>query len=152
MSASICGIDCSECEQKAYCKGCAATGGKPFGGSCAVAQCCAENGRVSCKACGDICRKREELISELNSLGIVEMGEVTSLNALLGSYINCEYTLPNGQSVKFLRDDSIYLGAMLPKKDSDRCFGVAADDSFLLVSELAADGTDAEIVVYKRRK
>jgi len=152
MSASICGIDCSLCEQREHCKGCAETHGQPFGGSCTVAQCCIENGHDSCKSCGDVCRMREKLLSELNSLGIADMGEVTSLNALLGSYINCEYTLPNGQSVRLLRDDSIYLGAMLPKKNSDRCFGVAADESFLLVSELDADGNNAEIVVYKKRK
>jgi len=51
MSASMCGIDCSLCEQRGRCKGCAETMGKPFGGSCAVAQCCVENGHDSCKNC-----------------------------------------------------------------------------------------------------
>ncbi|MBE6890248.1 MAG: DUF3795 domain-containing protein [Ruminococcaceae bacterium] len=98
MSASMCGIDCSLCEQRGRCKGCAETMGKPFGGSCAVAQCCVENGHDSCKNCGNVCQMREKLLLELNSLG------------------------------------------------------VAADESFLLVSELDADGNNAEIVVYKKRK
>ena len=35
---------------------------------------------------------------------------VEKLNALVGKYVNLEYTLPNGQKVKFLDDQKTYLG------------------------------------------
>ena len=79
------------------------------------------------------------------------MEEVTDLNALLGSYINLEYTLPNGQAIKLWKDEKIYLGNQLCKKNSNRCYGLAADENYLLVCESGYDGSDAEIIVYKKR-
>jgi hypothetical protein len=35
---SLCGIDCSKCELKDTCGGCAATCGQPFGGECIIAK------------------------------------------------------------------------------------------------------------------
>lgn len=53
------------------------------------------NGREGCGTClGSACRLSKQLISEFNALGIEDMAEVTCLNALKGSYINLEYTLP----------------------------------------------------------
>lgn len=43
-----------------------------------------------------------------------------------------------------------YLGNQLRKKDSDRCYGVIADEHYLLVCEYGENGADAEIVVYKK--
>jgi hypothetical protein len=78
------------------------------------------------------------------------MEEVTELNALKGSFANIEYALPNSQIVKFWDDNRIYLGNQLQKKDSDRCYGIIADEKYLMVSEYSGFGTDAEIIVFKR--
>ena len=53
---------------------------------------------------------KKQLIDEFNGLGIEDMEEVTSLNALSGYFINLEYKLPNGQDVKFWQDDKVNLG------------------------------------------
>ena len=80
------------------------------------------------------------------------MDEVTELNLLLGSYINSEYSLPGGQNVKLWDDNSVYFGNMLPKRGTERCYGIAADEKYLLVTEFGMNGADAEIVLLKRRK
>ena len=43
-----------------------------------------------------------QLINEINNLHIDGLPRVDKLNALVGKYVNLEYTLPNGQKVKFL--------------------------------------------------
>ena len=80
------------------------------------------------------------------------MEKVTRLNALIGSYINVEYALPSGQTVKLLNDGKVYLGNQICKKGSDRCYGLAADENHLLVCEYGENGSDAEIILYKKRK
>lgn len=79
------------------------------------------------------------------------MEEVTGLNALVGSYINPEHALPGGRTIKLPDDNKIYPGNQIHKRGSDRCCGLAADESFLPVCEYGCGGTDAEIVLYKRR-
>lgn len=90
------------------------------------------------------------LIDEFNSLGIEGL-HLTDLNLLKGSYINLEYTLPNGQKVKLLEDDKMYLGNQVEIEGKDRCYGVAADENYLLVCEYGCNGSEPEIVIYKRR-
>ncbi|HIZ56963.1 MAG TPA: DUF3795 domain-containing protein [Firmicutes bacterium] len=149
---TLCGLDCSECGLKNQCGGCAETNGHPFGGSCMIAVCCANHG---CENWGKSfeapCKLKKQLIAEFNALGIEDMEEVTGLNALYGAYINLQYTLPSGQKIKFWDDDRIYLGNQLCKKNSNRCYGLTADENYLLVCEYGDNGSDAEIVVYKRR-
>ena len=151
---NLCGLDCGECAWRENCNGkCAETNGHPFGGSCMVALCC-ENKR--CDNCGKAfeapCKLKEQLIAEFNGLGIEDMEEVTNLNALLGAYVNLEYTLPGGQKTKIWDDNRIYLGNQVRKKNSDRCYGLTADENYLLVCEYGDGGSDAEIVVFKKRK
>ena len=93
---------------------------------------------------------KEKLITAFNALNIPEMEEVTELNALKGSFANIEYTLPNGQLVKFWDDNRIYLGNQLHKEGSDRCYGIIADEKYLMVSEYSGYGADAHIIVFKR--
>ena len=147
-----CGLDCEECGFQ-ECPGCTETDGRPVGGSCMLAVCCDEKG---CENCGRSfeapCRLKEELIAEFNALGIEDMEEVKSLNALSGTYVNLAYKLPGGQEIRFWDDSRIYLGNQIRKMGSDRCYGLAADEDYLLVSEYGEGGSDAEIVVYKRRK
>lgn len=143
MTMSMCGIDCTKCGLISTCNGCAKTKGKPFGGECMVAL-CLKSGENA------LCELKKNLIAAFNALGIQDMEEVTELNALKGSFINIEYTLPNGQVIKFWDDNRIYLGNQLHKKDSDRCYGIVADETHLMVSEYSGYGTDAEVVVFKR--
>ncbi len=150
---AICGLNCDSCTFSENCGGCAETKGRPFGGSCIIADCCAGHGCGSCgKAFAAPCRLKEELIAEFNGLKINDMEEVTELNALSGSYINLNYTLPGGQIIQFWDDRKVYLGNQLRKKDTDRCYGLAADEKYLLVCEYGEGGNDAEIVVFKKRK
>ena len=92
------------------------------------------------------------LIREFNDLHIEGMPEVKTLNFLVGGYINLEYTLPNGQKVKFLDDNTTYLGYQLESEfGGDRCFGLAASMDFLLVCTYETNGENPELVVYKKR-
>lgn len=143
MAESICGIDCGKCELRGTCNGCAKTKGRPFGGECVVAMCFKEGEDV-------LCSFRKDLITAFNALNIQDMEEVTELNALKGSFINIEYALPNGQIVKFWDDNRIYLGNQLHKQDSERFYGLIADENYLMVSEYSGYGDDAKIVVFKR--
>ena len=93
----------------------------------------------------------EELIREFNSLGIKDMGEVTQLNELKGDFINLECWLPNGQTAKILDDSKIYYGTELCKENSERCYGLAADENQIIVYEYGDGGSQAELVLWKRR-
>ncbi len=94
--------------------------------------------------------QKEELIRQFNQLGIEDMAEVTQLNELKGDFINLEYTLPGGQTIKLWDDTKTYYGAEICKANSTRCYGLTADDHYLLVCEYGDGGADAEIVVFKR--
>ena len=151
---ALCGLlECETCPLWEKCGGCAETGGKPFGDTCLIAECCKSGG---CENHGQAfaapCRLKEQLIAEFNALDIPDMEEVKSLNALLGAYVNLSYTLPSGQAIRFWDDNKVYLGNQLHKKGSDRCYGLTADENYLLVCEYGDEGRDAEIVVYQRRK
>lgn len=75
-----------------------------------------------------------------------------SLNALVGSYVNLEYPIPNGAKVKFLNDQTTYLGNQFESKlGGDRCFGVLASMDFILVCTYEAEGKNPELVIYKAR-
>ncbi len=92
------------------------------------------------------------LIDEINALNIEGMPKVEKLNALVGSYVNLEYRLPNGQMVKFLDDNTTYLGNELESLfGSERCFGVLANMDFILVCTYEKDGYNPELVIYKKR-
>ena len=86
-------------------------------------------------------RKSNQLINELNILNIEGMPKVSELNALVGGYVNLEYSLPNGKTVKFLDDNKTYLGCQLECEfGGDRCFGVVANMDFLLVCTYGENG------------
>lgn len=95
---------------------------------------------------------RMQIIEEINALQIEGMPKVESLNALVGSYVNLEYRLPNGEKVRFLDDRVTYLGTQLECLfGGERCFGVVANMDFLLVCTYGVDGADPELVLYKKR-
>ena len=95
---------------------------------------------------------KEQLIREINALGIEGMPKVETLNALVGGYVNLEYTLPNGSTVKFLNDSATYLGTQLESdREKGRCFGIAANADFILVCTYAENGENPELIAYKKR-
>lgn len=93
---------------------------------------------------------KQQLTEEINALGIDGL-IVDDLNLLPGAYVNLEYPLPNGTTVKFLNDNDVYLGNQIERKDSERCYGVVADGMFILVCEYGCNGANPEIVLYKRK-
>lgn len=150
---SICGADCEKCALNGSCGGCKKTNGRPFGGECVVAGCSIRRGCDFCRECkSDVCRLRKNLIDELNALGIEDMEQISELNCLKGSFVNLEYTLPGGQTVKFWDDNSIYLGTQVRKTGGSGYYGIAADNDCILVCEYGENGSDAEIVLFKKRK
>ncbi len=95
---------------------------------------------------------KEQLIGEINALGIEGMPKVEKLNALVGSYVNLAYPLPSGASVKFLNDNTTYLGTQLePLFGGERCFGVLANMDFILICTYGEGGAAPELVLYKKR-
>ncbi len=95
---------------------------------------------------------KQQLIREINDLHVEGLPKVEKLNALVGSYVNLAYPLPNGTSVKFLNDGTTYLGNQLASEfGGDRCFGVLANMDFILICTYEADGKNPELVLYKKR-
>ena len=93
-----------------------------------------------------------QLINEFNALKVEGMPKVENLNVLSGSFVNLEYTLPNGDCVKFLDDNATYLGNQLPCEfGGTRCFGIVANMDFLLVCTYEENGANPELVIYKKR-
>ena len=136
---TYCGSNCCEnCDNFSKCGGCENCAGHPFGGSCI-----AERNK-------NFSELKQQLIEEINALGIGGL-IVDDLNLLTGAYVNLEYPLSNGTTVKFLNDKDIYLGNQIERPDSERCYGVVADEAFILVCEYGCNGSNPEMVLYKRR-
>lgn len=94
---------------------------------------------------------KHQLVQEFNVLLRAEgLPTVENLNVLAGEFVNLEYTLPNGQKTKFLKDNATYLGTQL-ETDFGRCFGLAGGLDFLLVCSYDENGENPEIVVFKHR-
>lgn len=142
---TICGTDCAACAWKERCKGCAQTGGSPFGGGCVVAACYKAGGE------GRFAAEKKRILEEFNALGIADLPTVTDLCPLVGAYVNLEYPLPGGGTAKLLDDSKIYLGWQVERPGSDRCYGLVANQTFLLVCEYGCNGAQPEIILYKRR-
>ena len=136
---TYCGQDCcKECERQAECGGCEKCQGHPFGCSCV-----AERNK-------DFPSLKRRLFDEINAFGIEGLA-VEDLNLLTGSFVNLPYPLANGSTVQFLKDKDIYLGNQVERKDSDRCYGIVANEEFILICEYGCNGSDPKIVLYKRR-
>lgn len=95
---------------------------------------------------------KQKLIEEINDLHIEGMPKVEKLNALVGKYVNLEYRLPNGMKVKFLNDQTTYLGNQLESEfGGERCFGILANMDFILICTYEKEGDNPELVLYKKR-
>ena len=94
---------------------------------------------------------KTQLIHELNTLLQIEgLSRVKDLNVLPGEFVNLEYTLPNGEKVKFLDDKQTYLGSQL-EGEAGFCYGIVAGLDFLLVCSYKENGENPELVIYKKR-
>ena len=95
---------------------------------------------------------KQKLIEEINDLHIEGMPKVEKLNALVGKYVNLEYRLPNGMKVKFLNDQTTYLGNQLESEfGGERCFGILANMGFILICTYEKEGDNPDLVLYKKR-
>ncbi|MDO4496956.1 MAG: zinc ribbon domain-containing protein [Bacteroidales bacterium] len=92
---------------------------------------------------------KKVFISEVNALGIPDL-QVDNLFVLQGSFINQPYDI-NGNEVKLLDDNASYWGTQIQKTDG-RCYGIACDEKYILVSEYGPDGSDAKIILLKKRQ
>ncbi|MGN1316092.1 MAG: DUF3795 domain-containing protein [Acutalibacteraceae bacterium] len=148
--ASICGADCRNCNYNGNgCKGCVESNGCPFGKKCFIYEYINIGGRDNFNSF------KESLTKELNSLNIDGMPKIKDLFALNGAFVNLPYKMPNGNTVKLLDDNEIYLGNQVQCEFSDgdckKYFGMVAATDFLLVSEYGENGADPEIILYKKR-
>ena len=95
---------------------------------------------------------KKQLIDEINDLHIEGMPKLEKLNALVGSYVNLAYRLPNGNTVKFLDDNATYLGNQLECEfGGNRCFGILANMDFILICTYEENGDNHELLIYKKR-
>lgn len=93
---------------------------------------------------------KEQLIKEFNALNIADMEKVTELHQGKGDFVNLAFPLPCGELVKLWDDNKTYYINQLEKKGSERCYGLTADEKYLLVCEYGEGGSNPEIVVFKR--
>lgn len=93
---------------------------------------------------------KEKLLAKIKALGIKEFESLTSLNLLDGSYLNLEVELPNGIQTKLLDDNKKYYANQVDIAGSDKCYGVAADENFIVVYRYGCEGKDAELIQIKR--
>ena len=95
---------------------------------------------------------KKTLVDEINAFHIKGMPKVEKLSALVGKYVNLEYPLASGVKVKFLNDETTYLGTQLESEiDEGRCFGVVANVDFILICTYGQDGVDPELVLFHKR-
>ena len=143
---TLCGLDCcTECGLfGGTCKGCRESDGHPCGGDCVAAACVKAGGTSAMEA------QEAAIVREINALGLPDLS-VSGMNLLIGAYVNLEYPLPNGQTVKLLRDDKVYWANQIERPGNERCYGVVADEEFLLVCEYGCEGADPVILLYKKR-
>jgi len=93
---------------------------------------------------------KQKLLTEIKKSGIKEFENLNTLNLLDGSYLNLEVRLPSGQSVKLLDDHKKYYANQIDIADSDKCYGVACDENFIVVYKYGCEGKDAEFVLLRR--
>ena len=76
---------------------------------------------------------------------------LNDFNLLNGAYVNLAYPLPNGTTTQFLNDNDIYFANQIERPNSERCYGVVANEEFILICEYGSNGANPEIILYKRR-
>lgn len=142
----LCGADCSKCPTKEACRGCGNSCGSPFGGKCFVKDYIKKGGKEKYSAF------KQKLLDEINALLEFEgIPKARELFELKGEYVNLAYPLPNSKKCALLNDNDIYLGTQIEFGEMGTCCGVVAGLGFILVCSYGLDGSDTEIMIYKRR-
>ncbi len=152
MKKTICGCDCSKCYRKDTCPGCVETNGNPFGKGCVMADCCREKGLADCIDCGTECALQKAVAQEFNALHIKGLPEVTSMNLMRGAFVNLSYPLKSGDTARFFDDNRVIFVNQIEGAENNRCFGLCADDEYLMVCTYGENGTDPEILCYRKRE
>lgn len=143
---SVCGADCSECPSNKLCKGCVASDCKPFGKACIASQYIKVGGMDAYD------EFKSMLLAEINNyLSIMGIPKAKGLCELAGEFVNLPYMLPSGETVKMLDDRKIYLGTQIEFADLGVCYGVVADADFILVCSYSVNGSEPELLLYKKR-
>ena len=143
---TICGANCEKCAFRNTCKGCAATCGRPFGGDCVAAEYIKAHGK---EKYGEF---KSALLGEINALLRTNgFPEAEALHELAGSNVNLEYPISGETSVKMLDSKRIYLGCQVTTSDPGICCGVVADLGFILLSRYRENGSEPELILYKKR-
>ena len=145
MSHTICGANCDGCQFKESCRGCAATGGKPFGGTCVAAEYIKAGGKEQ------YALFKKQLLTKVNALLQANaIPEADALYELPGRFVNLAYPIPSGKAVKFLDDTKVYLGCQIEFADMGVCYGVVADTTFILVCAYSVNGSEPELIAYQK--
>lgn len=106
---------------------------------------------------------KQKFIDEVNALGISGL-HINNLYVLQGSFINQPYTI-GGNEVKIFDDNATYWGNQIiaPHRAASsesgsenegeelRCYGIACSEEYISVSEYGPDGSDAKLLLLKRR-
>lgn len=92
---------------------------------------------------------KQQLIDEINAFHIEGMPTIDKLYVNPGAYVNLEYDI-NGHKVKLLDDGKTYWTNQIDKGGC-RCFGIACDESCILVCEYGAEGADPKLILFKTR-
>ena len=144
--STICGADCGKCTFGENCRGCRETSGKPFGGACVAAEYIKAGGKEKYQ------EFKEKLLEEINLL-LSENGipKAEKLYEIRGAFVNLDYPVPSGKRVKLLCDKKIYLCTQIEFADMGVCYGVAADTGFILICSYSVNGSEPELILYKKR-
>lgn len=143
---TICGAKCEGCGFRNDCRGCEATCGRPFGGTCVAAEYIKVGGREK------YAEFKAMLLSEVNDLlRFNGLPAAEQLHELPGSFVDLAYPVPSGKAVHFLDVSKVYLGTQIEFADMGVCYGVVADMSFILICSYSVDGSEPELIAYKRR-
>ncbi len=143
---TICGANCDHCGFREQCAGCEKTCGSPFGGKCVAAE------YIKAKGKEEYAGFKQALLAEVNAL-LASCGypAAAALTELPGFYVNLAYPLPGGESVKFLEDKNVYLGAQVEVAGQERCVGAVADGGFILLCSYGENGAVPELLAYRKR-
>lgn len=91
---------------------------------------------------------KEKIIRTVKTLGIEELNKIEELTEFKGDFLNLECVLPNGKKAKILDDQKTYYAYETSKNNSERCYGVAADDTQIAIYEYGNHGKDAILVMW----
>jgi len=95
---------------------------------------------------------KETLKQEINALLVLlDIPQTKELFELSGEYVNLAYPLPGGETVSFLNNTKTYYGCQIEADQENLCYGVVADDGFILICSYEKNGAEPQLLLYKKR-